>query len=276
MVCMLSFIVNTLQAQDEEVKALNDAFNTFGAYQNGRIDSLPRNAANYKKMIAWLDNAFKTFILHRNSQQYEEFKPAKDRINLKLFRLENGMEIDAASFCVDSVSYVVFSYKTQDRPNYFVKRLQDNAIVFSGNAKAAYVDGMYAIEKNRLLLVEENGDHNTSRKVSIIATEGKEWKQLKAFRGKAFGQVAGNYMEKKFIDRRTCFQLACDIDILMTAPHDANKVLFDEKTKTLSYKQYSADGRFKKVEAKYKNGLFVIDDYNVGDEISSDSPAVPM
>lgn len=275
-ICFISFIANPLQAQEAEVKALNDAFNFFAAYNIGKVDSLSRNAANYYKVVAHLDNTFKKFILHPKSQDHEKFVMAQGHTNFKFFRLENGMEIDAVSFLVDSVSYVVFGYKTQDRPNYFIKRLTDNKIVFDGNAKACYVDGMYALEKNRILLVEKDGDRNTSRKVSVIATEGKAWKQLKAFKGLAFGQVAGEYMNKKFVDKRIYFQLECEMDVLMTAPQDANQISFNEKNKTLSYKLYDDNRRFKKIEAKYENGVFIIDDYNVSDGFSSSSPAVPL
>lgn len=274
-ICPFIFLSNALHAQETEAKALNNAFNLLIAYQNGKVDSLPRNAANYNKVVTYLDNTFKTFILHPNSQDYEQFRPAQGHTNFKLFRLENMIEIDAMSFTVDSIAYMVFSYKTQDRPNYFIKRLTDNSIVFDGKAHAAYVDGMYAIEKNRLLLVEKDGDRNTSRKVSVINTEGKEWKQLKAFKGMAFGQVAGDYMNKKFVAKRTYFQLECDMDVLMQAPQDANQVSFDEKTKVLSYKQYDNNRRFKKIEVKYENGMFAIDDYNVADKISSGGMPIP-
>jgi hypothetical protein len=274
-ICFLSFIANPLHAQETEVKALNDAFNFFAAYNNGKVDSLPRNAANYYKVVSQLDNAFKAFILHEKSQDYEKFVLAQRHTNFKLFRLENGMEIDAVSFLVDSVAYVVFGYKTQDRPNYFIKRLEDNKIVFDGNAQAYRVDGMYAVEKNRILLIEEYGNFNSSRKASVIAAEGKAWKQLKAFKGLAFGQVAFQYTNKKFVDKRIYFQLKCEMEALMTLSEDANQISFNEKTKVLSYKQYDNNRRFKKTEAKYENGLFIIDDYNVGDNISSSSPAMP-
>lgn len=273
--CCVMFVSKATHAQETEVQQLNNAFNFFMAYQNGKVDSLPRNATNYNKVVAQLDNTFKTFILHEKSQDYEKFTMARGENNFKFFRLANGIEIHAVSFLADSVAYVVFGYKTQNRPNYFIKRLRDNKIVFDGNAKACYVDGMYALEKNRILLIEKDGDRNTSRKVSVIAAEGKKWKQLKAFRGLAFGQVAGDYRNKKFISNRTYFQLECEMEVLMNAPQDANQVSFNEKTKTLSYKQYQDNRRFKKIEATYENGLFVIDDHNVGDSISSHSPVAP-
>jgi hypothetical protein len=273
--CCVLFVGTTTHAQEKEVQAVNNAFNFFLAYQNGKVDSLPRNATNYNKVVAQLDNSFKTFILHEKSQDYEKFVMAEGQSNFKFFRLANGIEIHAVSFLVDSVAYVVFGYKTQNRPNYFIKRLRDNKIVFDGNAKACYVDGMYALEKNRILLVEKDGDRNTSRKVSVIAAEGKKWKQLKAFRGLAFDPVAGDFRNKKFTDKRIYFQLECEMEVLMHAPQDANQVSFNEKTKTLSYKQYQHNRQFKKIEATYENGLFIIDDHNVGDAISSDSPAVP-
>lgn len=271
----LSFNTETSHAQDKEEKALNTAFNLFSAYQNGKVDSLPRNAASYYKIVEHLDRAFKSFILHEHSQDYEKFKMAKDHNNFKLFRLENGIEIDAVSFLVDSVSYIVFSYVLQDRRNFFIKRLPGNTIVFDGNGNTAYINNMYSLGNNRLLLIEEGGDGSTSRKASVIATEGKEWKQLKAFKGKAFGQIAADYTNKEFVEKRTYFQLLCDRDVFMTAAQDVNQVSFNEQSKTLSYKQYSSNRQFKKIEAKYENGMFIIDDYNVAERISSDSPAVP-
>lgn len=274
-VCFLILLTAAVHAQETEVTALNNAFNFLLAYQNGKVDSLPRNATNYNKVVTQLDSTFKTFILHPKSQDYEKFVLAKGHTNFKFFRLENTIEIDAVSFAVDSVPYVVFGYKTQNRPNYFIKRLPDNKIVFDGKALTSGVDGMYAIEKNRILLVEKAGDHNTSRQVSVIATDGKQWKQLKAFKGLAFGQVAGDYMNKKFVDRRIYFQLECEMEVLMLAPQDANQVSFDEKTKVLSYKQYDENRRFKKIAAKYENGMFTIDDYNVADKIPAGNSAVP-
>lgn len=230
---------------------------------------------NYNKVVANLDNCFKAFIQHKKSQDYENFIMAKNHTNYKFFRLENGIEIGQRTFIIDSVAYVVFSYKTMNRPNYFIKSLADHRIVFDGDAKSYSVEGMYPIEKNRLLLIEKDGDFNTSRKASVIASEGKQWKQLKAFKGKAFGQVDIDYFKKKFVSNRTYFQLDCDIDVSMAAPADANQILFNEKTKTISYKQYDRNRRFKIVEAKYENGIFIIDDYSVGEGFSSGNVAVP-
>ncbi len=274
-IILLLFMPISVFAQDTEVKALNSAFNLYNAFQNGKVDSLPQNEFNYYKVVAHLDNSFKAFILHKKSQDYEKFLIAKGYTNYKFFRLENGIEIGTSTFVVDSVSYVVFGYKIMNRPQYFIKRLSDYTIVFDGHAQSSSVDGMYAIEKNRILLVEKDGDYNTCRKASVIATNGKQWKQLKAFKGKAFGQVDADYFNKRFVAARTYFQLECDMDVSMQAPRDANQILFNEKTKTIGYKKYENDRQFKKIEAKYENGFFIIDDYNVGQSIPSGSTAVP-
>jgi hypothetical protein len=274
-ICILLFLFYSSLAQDAEVKALNSAFNLYNAFQNGKVDSLPANEKNYNKVVAHLDNSFKAFISHKKSQDYEKFVLAKGHTNYHFFRLENGTEIGYSSFLVDSVTYVAFGYKILNRPQYFIKRLSDHKIVFDGHAHSSSVDGMYAIEKNRILLVEKDGDYNTSRKASVIATEGKQWKQLKAFKGKAFGQVDADYFNKRFVAARTYFQLECDIDVSMMAPRDANQIMFNEKTQTIGYKLYKNDSQFKKIEAKYEDGFFIIDDYNVGDGIRTDNTAVP-
>jgi hypothetical protein len=269
------FISTSLFAQQAEVDELNKAFEFYRLYSIGKIDSLPQNPKNYARAIGQLDSTFKAFILHEKSQDYEKFKLAQGKTNFKFFRLDNTVEIDAAWFVMDSITYVVFSYHLQNQPNYFIKRLSDHKIVYSGNSLVCYVDAMYSLEPNKILLIEEDGDFNKSKEVSVISTSGKEWKPLKAFKGLAFGQISGDYRNKKFVDKRTYFQLDCDMDVYMTAPQDVNKVSFNENTKTLSYKQYDGPSRFKKIEAKWENGMFTIDDYNVGDAFQSNSPAMP-
>ena len=271
----LFVISKTLFAQQAEVDELNQAFDYYRLYNIGKIDSMPQNPTNYTKVIGKLDSTFKAFILHEKSQDYEKFKLAQGSSNFKFFRLDNTVEIDAAWFVVDSITYVVFGYQLQNQPNYFIKRLSDHKIVYSGNALACYVDAMYFLEPDKILLIEEDGDFNKSKKVSVVSTIGKEWKPLKAFKGLAFGQVFGEYRKMKFVEKRTYFQLDCDMDVFMTAPKDVNQVAFNENTKTLSYKQYEGPNRFKKIEAKWENGMFTIDDYNVGDAFQSNSPAMP-
>lgn len=269
------FISNTIFAQQTEVDELNKAFEFYRLYNIGKIDSLPRNPTNYAKVVGKLDSTFKAFIVHEKSQDYEKFKLAQGSSNFKFFRLDNTVEIDASWFVVDSITYVVFGYQLQNLPNYFIKRLSDHKIVFSGNAKACYVDAMYSLEQNKILLIEEHGNFNKSKRVSVVSTSGKEWKQLKAFKGLAFGQVPGDYRNKKFVEKRTYFQLDCDMDVYMAAPKDVNQVLFNQSSKTLSYKQYDGPTKFKKIEAKWENGLFIIDDYSVSDAFESNSPAMP-
>jgi hypothetical protein len=137
------------------------------------------------------------------------------------------------------------------------------------------LQAMHRIDSTHFLLIEKVGDGNTSRQAVVLTTKKDQWQPIKAFKGMAFGQVEGAYFEKKFTAVRTYLQLECERDVAMLAKIGSNDILFDEKTKTISYQNFNPELKKKVIEAKWTGIFFAIDDINLGEFLRSDGVAAP-
>lgn len=274
--CLVTLFATNTYAQEKELEVFKKEINLYIDLLLGRVDSLPLNKANQIKVNKRVDEAFRKFVAHKGSYNYDKYVAAKGDTTTKFIVLDGRVSVNVKTFWVNSKVYAVFSYTSRDKRNYCIKENEGNSIVYEGNGTCCYIDHLYAIDDAHFLLVEEVGDGNTSRDATVLSSVKKTWTQIKAFEGNAFGQVPGEYFTKKFVKKRAKFQLECERDVYFTAPKDANNILFDAKTKTLSYKQYIDNRKFKLVTAKWENGTFIIDDYNVGEALSSNGVAVPQ
>lgn len=273
-VCILC--VTSMHSQEQEFERFRKAFHFYIDFTIGRFDSLPVNAVNQKKISKQVDDAFKAFVNHPHSHEYEKLIVAKGNDRDKFVRLDGRGELHVTTFKTSGKPYLVYGYSAQPKKNYVVKDADSNTIVYEGNTNDYIVDGIYPIDATHMLLVQRDGDYHTSRSAVVLAiTDKGVWKTTKSFSGNAFGQVPGEYRTKKFVKNRTYFQLECDFSYTMGHPADINQVSFDTLTNTLSYKQYYENKKPVIVSAKWENNLFVIDDYDVGENLSRDEVGVP-
>lgn len=266
--CFFSFLQTTSYSQEKELTDFKNVLNLFIDLRLGKIDSLALNEANQVKYSKKADEAFKLFVGHQNSYNYDKYIVARNDASTKFFYADSRIYITLKTFVVNAKTYVVFSYSSQDKKNYFIKELESNSVVYEGNSNCCYIDHLYGIDSTHFLLIEKDGDMNSSRTSIVLAAQKLKWIKIKGFEGLAFGQVATGYFTKKYVKRREAFQLDCDIDITLSAPADINNILYDPATKTLSYKQYSGNKTFKLISAKWENECFKIDDYSVSENLS--------
>ncbi|WP_306352004.1 hypothetical protein [Flavobacterium sp. '19STA2R22 D10 B1'] len=253
------FLLGTaIHAQEKEIEDFKKEFNFYIDFQLNKFDSIPINTTSQKLYSKKVDLAFKTFVAQPNSDNYDKLILAKD--NTKFFRLDPRFSIHVKSFTINDIVYAVYSYTSQSKSNYIVKNINSNEIVYQGSSNKPYVDALYLIDKQHFLLIEKNGDFNSSRRAIVLSAEKKDWKTISAFKGY---DLDNNFKAKKLLQKRSALSLECDMEITMLAPKDVNLISFDSNTKTISYKQYESLTKFKTIAAKWENNKFEIDDYRV-------------
>lgn len=276
LIAYLFYFDNPILAQEKEIETFKKDLNLYIDLLLERVDSVPLNKANQEKFMRKADQSFKTFALARNSQQYEKLVQDRNLPNRKFSNLDKRIELYVVDFTANNKNYVAYSYVSYAKQNYLIKDVAANSIVYEANAITPYVENIIGIDSTHVLLIERTGDRHTSKQAAVFLTSGKTWKMIPAFRGQAFGQVPGQYNKKAFVKQRNYFQLDCEMEVLMSAPEDANKIFYDKKTKTISYKKYSGKRNFKSIEAKWENNMFVIDDHDVAEDFEGlDSPVTP-
>jgi len=273
--CVIALLDTNLYAQATELENFQKQLNAYINFTLGKKGALPLNAANQVKFRKKVDETFKTFVLHKDSYGYDKYVVVKNDEKTKFLRLDDRVTVYITHFLINKKTYVVYSYTSVSKRNYYIKENESNRVVYEGNSTTYLIDNLYPIDDKHFLLIEKNGDFNSSRSAVVLLVNAPRWTKIKAFEGKAFGQVPADYFNKKFVKRRTEFQLVCEMDFTFSAPADVNSIFFDPATKTISYKQYAENKKFKLVTAKWENDVFVIDDYNVEENLPAGGIAVP-
>ncbi|MEO8770515.1 MAG: hypothetical protein ABI402_10535 [Ferruginibacter sp.] len=274
--CLIILFSTNACSQEKELDSFKKEINFYIDFLLGKVGTVPINAANQDTFRKNVDDAFKAFVALKNSYSYDKLVQAKNDDKTKFIRLDNRVSVNLKSFFLNNKTYVVYSYTSRDKMNYYIKENETNTIVYEGNSTATYIADLYVIDETHFLLVEETGDFNSSRDVIVLLTNRQPWTKIKAFEGKAFGHVPADYFAKKYVQQRDLFQLDCDMDYTLSAPGDINRIFFDHATKTISYKQYSSNNQYKLVKSKWENEKFIIDDYNVRENLSGNNSAVPQ
>jgi hypothetical protein len=276
-------------AQQAEFDAFANRFYTFQEYANGRLPGVVQNQKNYFLYVDTLDQAFRSFVLTDSSAFIPGFVQARNAANMRFRNMNNRGEVQVRTFNTGADSILVYSYSCRDHREFFVKEVATGKVVYVGKERGAMVNGIYNLDSALVLMILESGDMLCSREAIVLqrypsskATPGKSaatnngmWKKIKAFEGAVFGQVAGDYRQKKVVPRRERFIHEGDRDLVMVAPRDAEEIFFDPSTKTLSYKKYSGERNFVWVKSAWKNNCFTIDDYSLSEDFSSSGVAVP-
>ncbi|MEO6670559.1 MAG: hypothetical protein ABIN36_13835 [Ferruginibacter sp.] len=275
-ICLITLFSINSYSQEKELEHFKIELNFYIDFLLGKAGAVAINPANQAKFRKNVDDAFKAFVVHKNSYNYDKLVQAKNDDKTKYLRLDQRITIYLESFFVNNKTYVVYSFTSSDKNNYLIKEIETNAIVYEGNSTAKYIADLYMIDKAHFLLIEKTGDFSSSREAMVLLTNKEPWTKINAFEGKAFGQVPAQYYIKKYVQKRDLFQLKCEMDYTLSAPNDVNKIFFDAATKTMSYKQYSRNNQYKLVKAKWENEKFIIDDYNVSENLSGADNPVPQ
>lgn len=266
-ICLILLFSVVSKAQETEFANFQKELNSYIDFTLSRPGYPPINETNRNKFSKAVDDAFKTFVLQKNSNTYDKLLPVKNDPNSKLMRPDGRIYIETKTFSVNSKTYVAYGYESYSKTNYVIKEIETNTIVYEGDSKTYLIDGIYAIDETHFLLVEKNGHIALSRSAFVLSGKKTPWIKVNAFEGKAFGQVPGRYHEKKFVKSRDELQLDYDIPSEVVAD-DVNKISFDPATKTLSYKQYFEKNKSKTVKAKWEQNKFIIDDCDANESLS--------
>ena len=250
-------------AQEKELEDFTHEIDFYIDFTVSKSPSLPVNEANQNKFRKKVDDAFIQFILHKNSNQCSKFISSANNPDFKFIRASKKCEITLKTFTTDQKSYSVFSYTSMNKINYFIKDDSTNTIVYDGNSKVSTVDSILAIDGSHIIVIEEIGDYHYGRAVTVLSTLQTPWKPLKAFEGKAFGQVPMEYFTSKYVKRRAQFIFSCNDFPPSYFPKNFNQISFNTSTKTLSYTIYPERNVPKIVSAKWENEHFILDDYSV-------------
>ncbi len=273
---VLALFAGNTKAQEKELESFKQALNFYIDFTLSKFDSLPVNETNQVRFRKNVDEAFSIFVQNQNSHRYEKFVSDRTDEKSKFLRLDGRISLYLSVFLINSKTYHVYSYNSRDKLNYLIKENESNKIVFEGNGTCYLVDQLCRIDEKHMLLIEKTGDFKTSRDARVLSAKHQRWSIMNVFEGKAFGQVPFEYYNKKYVKRRPVLQLECNFDFTISGPKDINRISFDEKNKTISYKQYGEGGKFTVIAAKWENEIFIIDDYNVNENLAEmNAPVSP-
>lgn len=274
---LLVALLLTLPAlsQEKELEQFRLELNTYIDFINGKITSMPLNESNQLKLRKKIDQQFKTFVLHKDSYQYDKLIAPKEEGKEKFIRLDGRVSVYLKAFILNNKTFIVYSYTSRDKMNFYIKDEESNTIVYEGDSKSYLIDNLFWLDDTHVLLIEKNGDRNTSRAAAVLSTQKKPWTITKGFEGNAFGQVPGDYFNKKYVASRELFQLDCEIEFVLSGQKDINTITYNGSTKTLSYKRYTDNKKFILITSHWENNRFKIDDYNVNENLSASGIAVP-
>lgn len=249
-------------AQQKELEAFKQTiiqYNEYGAGKAAEAGHTKQSAEEYRTNI---DKAFRKFVLLKNSENFEGFKTFEG--GLKELTLDNQVTINITPFSLNGVEYAVYSFKSFIASDYYIKDNQANKILFHKDQRVPYVDAMYSIDKEHILIIEKSDDMNTGRRAFVASSSKKGWKQVDAFEGKELAYYEEEMVYKK---ERTYLNVGMSFEVYMAAPRNASHISFDTTTKTISYKTYENEKRPQTVSAQWKDNHFIIDDYDVGSHI---------
>ncbi len=311
------FVINfNLFAQVNELEKFRKELTLFVNYDNGKIDSLPKTAANTTRLKNNMEAAFLGFILNKNSKDLEDLKrnsinnkgdyiignynyffrdqrrdPARKELNNNVnysisfyglydYRLPNFVSFYIQPFTTDGKEYIIYYYTLNGTGMYYVKEAETNTIVFKGEAftSAAAIVSFSRIDKDHFLLVENMANHG--QRALVLESAPGNWKRINAFAGKAFVNSTADYSKMTDKAPRTYLRFAESrtiVSIYGSGFLKKYEIQFDEASKTISYRQYRQnENEVITIRATGKNKLFTIDDYYIGTHLNDEEIPMPM
>ncbi|WP_261511417.1 hypothetical protein [Chryseobacterium paludis] len=284
-------------------------------YDLGKINSTPKTEANTIKFKQNAEKAFLEFIMHKDSQNLDHLKSNSidnktdyiignnnysfkslriDPYNKSLennvyyqvvlypiydYQLSNFVSFYIQPFTISEKQYIIYYYKLNGEGTYYIKDNAKNKIVFESKALTsnAPISKFETIDNTHILLVEDMGDHG--QRAFVVSTENNQWKTMNAFKGRSFKLNSVDYDEKSDGSLRKYLRFANNKRIKANYPSRYFKnfeIGFDTKTQTIFYKKLNNGPEdSKKIESKWENKMFTIDDYYVGENLNDQPMPIP-
>ncbi|MET0393170.1 MAG: hypothetical protein ABW019_08500 [Chitinophagaceae bacterium] len=283
-------------------------------YDQGKIDSIPRTDANTARLKKAAEASFLRFVLHPDSKsldslkahakqgggsyyfdQYSYFfhegrrilaqRTPENNTNYSItlyglydYDLPNFISISIQPFTAGGNNYVVYYYNTRLQGTYYIRDVKKNTIVYTGTGmtRTAPIQTFHKIDTSHVLLIEDLGDKG--QRAFVLNTEKAGWRLIDAFKGKAFPDNATDFAKKTATGKRRNLWLAANESLIANYGSRYLTIAFDESTKTLSYLQLTdrSGNNTKKIEAKWQNNQFLIDDYYLGEHLNDQPMPMPM
>ena len=256
-------------AQQKELEAFQHSIIQYIEYGAGKAMEAGHKKQSAETYRSNIDQSFRKFVLLKEGTAYPDFKP--EGTNRKVLNMENKVFIYVQTFLLREKFYAVYSFRSSISSDYYIKDISKNKIVYHNDKRIPFVDTVYSIDNNHALIIEKYGDVNTSRRAFVLKTDEQEWKVINAFEGKQLIY----HDELEFKKERTYLWVECEFSTSMNAPKNASDIYFDPEQKTISYKTYENSKRPVTVSAEWKDGHFLIDDYDLSTHIHSFRSAAP-
>ncbi|MBT2620145.1 spondin domain-containing protein [Chryseobacterium sp. ISL-6] len=195
------------------------------------------------------------------------------------YQLSNFVSFYIQPFTISEKQYIIYYYKLNGEGTYYIKDNAKNKIVFESKALTsnAPISKFETIDNTHILLVEDMGDHG--QRAFVVSTENNQWKTMNAFKGRSFKLNSVDYDEKSDGSLRKYLRFANNKRIKANYPSRYFKnfeIGFDTKTQTIFYKKLNNGPEdSKKIESKWENKMFTIDDYYVGENLNDQPMPIP-
>lgn len=311
---LLLFFTLPSFSQVTELEAFRKNLTRWVWYDQGKIDSIPKTTANTIRLKKAAEASFLQFVLHPDSKnldslkahakqgggsyyfdQYSYFFSNRRRIpterslennvdyaislyGLYDYTLPNFVSLVIQPFTVDGVSYAVYYYSTNRQGTYYIKDVQKNTIVYTGTVPTDNmpIQQFSRIDNHHVILVENMADQG--QRALVLNTAKATWIPSDAFKGKAFPDNATDFSKKVMKEKRRYLWLAANSSLIANYESRYLTLAFDEGSKTLSYLQLTdrSGNNTKKIEAKWQNSQFLIDDYYLGEHLHDEPLPIPM
>lgn len=268
-------------------KQVHSAFMNFVNHpQSNNLENL-KSLAKSKGNTYWFDvysydftsTNFYFDLIHKNP----EIRNPVHRIffsGLYNYGEPNFISIFIQEFKIRDRQYAVYYYNSLKNGVYYIKDVAENRIVFESELKTfgAPIYRIDVLDKKNILVIEDMEDWG--QRALVLNTSEKIWTKEEAFKGNKFVKEEGDFKSKEFSLKRVYFKLAShkDISSLYGMGFSTNnRIVFDPKTLTISYKKVLSNGTTSDVviEAKWNNNQFAIDDYFLGEKMDYSPPPMP-
>jgi hypothetical protein len=313
-ITLLLIIINlNLFAQENELKEFKKELVFFISYDNNKIDTLQKTELNTEKYKIKLETSFKKFCTNPDSKNLDNLKlkgiksgstysfgnetysfheQKRDYLNKEIenninycisfygiydYKLSNFISIYIQPFKLDSKDYIIYYYKLNGKGKYYVKDENSNKIIFESDALTsnAPILKIEKVESNNYLLIENM--QNLGQRAFIVKNENTKWTSISAFKGQSIDMKT--FVTKKETNSRKYLWIANNKNMTSRFGEGYDEkplILFDSKTKKISYNTYSKTSKeVKEFSAVWKNSTFTIDDYFIGKDYGNDQMPYP-
>jgi hypothetical protein len=300
--------------QVQELERFRQAITLFVNYDNGKTDSLSKTNANTATLKQAYETAFLQFIQQKESKNLDSlkkhsinnktsflignnsyfFSTLKRNLVPKSvdstvdyhvtiyplydYQLNNFVSFYIQPFWVDTHEYVVYYCKLNGKGTYYVKDVTTNKIVFQseGLTNNAPIKKLVKLDAQHLLVIEDMGDNG--ERALVLDIKNTTWKTIDGFYGKSFSPNTTDYTRLTVPQKRKYFTIATTRSFVSNYGKNYLKqfaMQFEAATGNLQYKKFSnKESDTHLIKAQWRNNMFTIDDYYMGE--GSQDTGVPM